>query len=144
MPREFARSERMSSLIQRELAIMIQHGLKDPRLASASPSILDVEVSKDLSQARIFFSVFDPEDAPGCVQAFDSASGFLQRQIGKAVKSRITPRLKFVYDDTSIRGQNLSSLIDRVIANDESKMVNEKEPDSESSDNLADSEFTEK
>ena len=123
---------------------MIQHGLKDPRLASASPSILDVEVSKDMSQARIFFSVFDPQDAAGCVQAFDSASGFLQREIGRAIKSRITPRLKFIYDDTSIRGQNLSSLIDKVIANDESKMVNQRSVVDDSPESLDDNDSIEK
>jgi ribosome-binding factor A len=49
------------------------------------------------------------------------ASGFLQREIGKSLKARITPRLSFIYDDTDIRGRQLSDLIDSVVANDKIK-----------------------
>ena len=65
MPKEYARSERMASQIQRELASLVQTGLKDPRLST--PSILEVQVSKDLAHARVFFSVLQPEDAADCL-----------------------------------------------------------------------------
>ena len=66
MQKEYSRSERMASQIQRELAALVQHQLKDPGLAS--PSILEVQVSKDLSHARVFFSVLNAEDARLTVQ----------------------------------------------------------------------------
>ena len=119
MPKEYARSERMASQIQRELASLIQTGLKDPRLST--PSILDVEVSKDLSHARVFFSVLQSEDAADCLAALNNASGFLQREIGKTLKARVTPRLSFIYDDTDIRGRQLSDLIDSAVASDRHK-----------------------
>ena len=119
MPKEYARSERLASQIQRELAGLIQSGLKDPRLAM--PSILEVQVSKDLAHARVFFSVLDPEDAAGCLEALNRASGFLQREIGKQLKSRVTPKLSFIYDDTDIRGRQLSDLIDSAVASDKIK-----------------------
>jgi ribosome-binding factor A len=53
MPKEYARSERLASQIQRELAGLIQSGLKDPGLGM--PSILEVQVSKDLAHARVYF-----------------------------------------------------------------------------------------
>ena len=61
MPREYSRSERLASQIQRELARLIQSELKDPRLSM--PSILEVQVSKDIAYARVYFSVLDPEAA---------------------------------------------------------------------------------
>ncbi|MDJ0777092.1 MAG: 30S ribosome-binding factor RbfA [Gammaproteobacteria bacterium] len=119
MPKEFARSERVASHIQRELAGLIQHGIKDPRAAAAS--ILDVEVSKDLAHARVFVSVLDPALAPDCLDALGKAAGFLQRELGKTLKARVTPRLSFVYDDTDLRGRQLSDLIDSAVAADRDK-----------------------
>ena len=119
MPKEYARSERLASQIQRELATLIQSGLKDPRLSM--PSILEVQVSKDLAYARVFFSVLDPETADDCVAALNGASGYLQREIGKTLKSRVTPRLSFIFDDTDIRGRQLSDLIDSAVAADREK-----------------------
>lgn len=116
MPKDFPRSDRVASQIQRELAMLIQHGVKDPRLSTTS--ILEVQVSRDLSQARVYFSVLDPDDVAECLQALTRASGFLQREIGKVLKVRITPKLKFIYDDTNIRGHNLSDLIDTAVASD--------------------------
>jgi len=117
MPKDFPRSDRIASQVQRELARLVLHGVKDPRLSS--PSILEVEVTKDLSHAKVYFSVLDPEDAEQSLQALTRASGYLQREIGKVLKARITPRLKFIYDDSNIRGRNISDLIDSAIARDE-------------------------
>ena len=119
MPKEYPRSDRLASKIQRELASLIQNGLKDPRLAMLS--ILEVQVSKDLSHAKVFFSVLNAPDATDCQQALNRASGFLQREIGKSLKTRITPKLSFVYDDTDIRGRELSDLIDSAVAKDKVK-----------------------
>lgn len=119
MPKEYARSERLASQIQRELAGLIQSGLKDPGLGM--PSILEVQVSKDLAHARVYFSLLNPEDAKDCLEALNRASGFLQREIGKQLKSRVTPRLSFIYDDTDIRGRQMSDLIDSAVAKDKIK-----------------------
>lgn len=119
MARDFPRSERLASQIQRELAQLIQTGLKDPGLVM--PSVLGVEVSHDLAHARVYFSVLDPENAAACLEALDRARGFLQREVGKRLKTRVTPKLSFVYDDTDIRGRQLSDLIDSAIASDRQK-----------------------
>ena len=119
MAKDYSRSERLSSQIHRELSMLIQHSLKDPRLAQ--PSILDVQVTRDLSLARVYFSVLDPADSEQTLQALTHAAGFLQRELGKAIKSRLTPRLKFIFDDTDIRGRTMDELIDSVIARDKAK-----------------------
>ncbi len=117
MPKDYPRSDRIASQIQRELAMLVQHGVKDPRLSALS--ILEVLVSKDLSQAKVYFSVLNQEDAAQSLQALNHASGYLQREIGKVLKARITPKLKFIYDDSNIRGRNLSDLIDSAVAKDQ-------------------------
>lgn len=116
MAKDFPRSDRLASQIQRELARLVRNNLKDPRLSA--PTILEVQVSRDLSQARIFFSVLDPDDAEQSLQALKHASGYLQREVGKILKSRITPKLVFIYDDSDIRGRTMSELIDSAIARD--------------------------
>ena len=118
MPKDFPRSDRLASQIQRELASLVRNNLKDPRLSA--PTILEVQVSKDLSQARVFFSVLDTDDAEQSLRALRHASGYLQREVGKVLKSRITPKLVFIYDDSDIRGRTMSELIDSVIARDNS------------------------
>ena len=122
MPRDYPRSERLASQIQRELAQLLQTGIKDPGLGM--PSILGVEVSNDLAHARVYFSVLNPEDAAGCAEALERACGFLQREVGKRIKTRVTPKLSFIYDDTDIRGRQLSDLIDSAIATDKNKAGN--------------------
>ena len=119
MPKDFPRSDRLASQIQRELSALMRHSLKDPRLSQ--PSILDVQVTRDLSLARVYFSVLDPQNATQTQQALNHAAGFLQRELGKVIKSRVTPRLDFVFDDTDIRGRSMDELIDSVIARDKQK-----------------------
>ncbi|RLA11924.1 MAG: 30S ribosome-binding factor RbfA [Gammaproteobacteria bacterium] len=116
MPKDYPRSDRLASQIQRELAGLVRNNLKDPRLSS--PSILEVQVTRDLSLARVYFSVLDPQDAEQSLQALKHASGYLQHEIGKVLKARITPKLVFIYDDSDIRGRTMSELIDSVIAKD--------------------------
>lgn len=118
MPKDFPRSDRLASQIQRELSVLIRNELKDPRLHQ--PSILDVEVTRDLSLARIYFSVLDPGQGEESMRALNHAAGFLQRELGKVIKARTTPRLTFIFDDTDIRGRNMDELIDSVIAHDKS------------------------
>jgi ribosome-binding factor A len=116
MPKDYSRSDRLASQIHRELSLLIRNSLKDPRLAQ--PSILDVQVTRDLSLAKVYFSVLDPEHSDATAQALNHAAGFLQHELGKAIKSRITPKLSFIYDDTDIRGRTMDELIDSVIAKD--------------------------
>lgn len=116
MPKDYPRSDRLASQIHRELSSLIRLSLKDPRLAD--PSILDVQVTRDLSLARVYFSVLNEEDSEDTRTGLNHAAGFLQHELGKVIKSRITPKLTFIFDDTDIRGRSMDELIDSVIAKD--------------------------
>ena len=116
MSGDYSRSDRLAAQIQRELAALIREELKDPRIAN--PSILDVQVTRDLSLAKVYFSVLDEADAEATGQGLNAAAGFLQRQLGRLIKARQTPKLSFHFDDTDIRGRRMDELIDSVIARD--------------------------
>lgn len=119
MAREFNRTDRLADAVQRLLAQAIQFEVRDPRVGMVN--INDVEVSRDLSFARVFVTFVDretDEDIEKAVTALNKASGFLRSILAKELDIRITPRLSFIYDKTSVNGQHLSHLIDKAVAED--------------------------
>ena len=91
------RIERINAMIKREISVMIQGEIKDPRLAFVT--ITTVKVSKDLSHARVNFSVLGTEDQVKQAQAgLDSARGYIRRLIGQRVRIRHIPEVEFFHD----------------------------------------------
>ena len=119
MPREFSRTRRVGEQIQRELAQMIRTEIKDPRLGMLT--IQSVEVSRDLSHARVYISVMgDDEVREQTLAVLSRASGFLRRLLGREMHLRVIPQLHFQHDDSLDRGLYMSSLIARAVAEDAS------------------------
>ncbi len=110
------RTERLSSLIQRIIAGEIQRGLGDPRIAPLT-SITRVEISADLSSAKIFVSVFG-EDAAGrsTIRALASAAGHLRAVLADEISIRTVPRLTFKLDESLKRGFEVTQMIEREMA----------------------------
>ena len=80
MAKDFTRSDRLGSQIHRELSQLIRHSLKDPRLAQ--PSILDVKVTRDLSSAKVYFSVLKAEDSDATQSALNHSAGVFAARTG--------------------------------------------------------------
>jgi len=120
MAQEYSRTQRVADEIQRELAALIQREVKDPRVGMATVSA--VEVSRDLSHAKVFVTIFNgDENAQEIIEslkALNNASGFLRGQLGQRMKLRIVPTLRFHFDDSLSRGNYLSNLIDQARASD--------------------------
>ncbi|RRV81386.1 30S ribosome-binding factor RbfA [Stutzerimonas stutzeri] len=120
MAKEFSRTQRIGDQMQRELALLIQREIKDPRLGLIT--ITAVDVSRDLSHAKIFITIMgqddDQEAIKGNLRILNDAAGFLRMQLGKSMKLRTVPQLHFNYDASIRRGVELSSLIERAIAED--------------------------
>ena len=119
MPREFSRGRKIADLIQRELAILIQREVKDPRIGMVT--ISEATVSRDLSFADIYFTVLPAENTAEIEEVLNQAGGFLRSQLAKILSTRTTPRLRFHYDATIENGSRLSQAIDKAIAEDESR-----------------------
>lgn len=116
MPREFKRSERVSGQLRRELAQLIQAEVKDPAVGLVSVS--DVEVSRDLSHAQVYVTVFQPEAAAESIRALKRAAGFLRTRLGQELRMRNVPELHFTHDDSVEKGQRMDSLIEQALESD--------------------------
>lgn len=115
MVHEFSRSQRVGGQIQRELAQIIQQELRDPRLGLVTISA--VEVSKDMTHAKIFITLMNPEqDVDETLKVLKKASGFLRHALGKRIVLRVIPELHFAYDSSLDEGMRVSALLDAVAA----------------------------
>jgi len=117
MPREFSRNQRLGNQVLRTLNELLRFETKDPRLEGVSLSAVDL--SRDLSVARVYFSLLDPDGDPAEVRAgLEKASGFLRAKLGQAIKVRHVPELRFEHDDSAAESQRISDLIDRALRSD--------------------------
>jgi len=120
MPKDFSRTRRVGEQIQRELAVLLQREVRDPRLSQVTISA--VEVTRDMSLATVYFTVLgEKEKVAPIQQALEKASGFLRHALGENMVMRSVPHLKFIYDESISRGATLSSLIDEAVAADRKK-----------------------
>ena len=116
MPREFSRGRKVADLIQRELAILIQREVKDPRIGMVT--VNEANVSRDLAFADIYFTVLPAENTGEVEEILNQAGGFLRSELAKTLNTRTTPRLRFHYDATIENGARLSQAIDAARARD--------------------------
>lgn len=117
MAREYARSDRVADQIQRELARLIQRDMSDPRLELLSVSA--VEVTRDLAYATVYVSSLTEKTShKDILSVLHKANGFLRRELGKAMRLRIVPELKFKYDESIEKGMSMAKLIDDAVKND--------------------------
>lgn len=120
--REFKRTDRVADQLQKELAVLIQREVKDPRLGMVTVS--GVEVSRDLGYADVHVTLLGedtPERIKENLKVLKQAAGFLRGQVAKRIKLRHVPELRFHYDESVVRGQRLSSLIQEAVASDRSR-----------------------
>src|SRR5690606_29198074 len=119
MAKDYSRTQRIGDQMQRELAVLIQREIKDPRLGLVT--ITAVDVSRDLSHAKVFVTVMG-QDAPEQIklnlEILAEAAGYLRMLLGKSMKVRTIPQLHFQYDASIRRGAELSALIERAVAQD--------------------------
>jgi ribosome-binding factor A len=104
------RPQKLGDQIQREVSDLLQRELRDPRIAMIT--ITSVDVSPDLSHAKIFFTLFEKEKLEETLAGLKRAAGYLRSQLARRVKLYTTPELRFEYDESVERGDRLSRLID--------------------------------
>jgi ribosome-binding factor A len=120
VPKEFQRSRRVEEQIQRLLAELIRREVKDPRVGLVT--ITAVEVTRDLSHAKVFFLPFDGKrPIADVLAALASAAGFLRIHLKKQMQMRHVPELQFLPDETIDRAVRLSALINTAVADDARK-----------------------
>lgn len=109
------RPERVGHLIQRELADILR-GLRDPRL-SQWVSVTAVEVTPDLSLARVFVSVLPAgEERARSLKALEGATGFVRRALAPRLGLREVPEIRFQLDGSIEQGARVEELLRRIEA----------------------------
>ena len=119
MAKAFTRSSRVGHELQKEIAIILQREIKDPRLGMVTVS--GVDISRDLSYAKVFVTFLnddDPQVIEQGLNVLNDAKGYIRTLIGKAMRLRIIPEIKFFYDESLVKGMQMSSLVSDVIKQD--------------------------
>jgi ribosome-binding factor A len=102
----------------RTLSELLRFETKDPGLADIS--LTAVDLSRDLSVARVYFSMLDPDaDPQPALEGLRRASGFLRSRLGKELMVRHVPELRFQHDDSIAHGAEITRLIDDATAADQ-------------------------
>lgn len=114
MARTFNRIDRVSQMVRTELAKIIQLEMQDNRMHLVT--ITSVEVTRDFAYATVCVSVFSDDEAEikDIVTVLNQSSKLLRYRLANEVELRKTPQLKFVYDDTIVKGNKLSTLINQL------------------------------
>lgn len=120
MPAEFSRTQRLGEQIKRDLALLIQRELKDPRVGMVTVNF--VGLSKDLSYADVNITVLVADDSDEKIieslTILNEASTFLRMELGRVLKIRKVPHLRFHYDDSLKRGARINALIHQALQSD--------------------------
>ncbi|QRG65450.1 30S ribosome-binding factor RbfA [Brevibacillus choshinensis] len=113
------RMSRVGEEIKKELSMLLQRGLKDPRIGFVT--VTDVEVSSDLQLAKVFVSIFGSEEQrKASLAGLQKAKGYLRTEIGKRVKLRHIPDFTFKLDESIDYGSKIESIL-REISTEEGK-----------------------
>ncbi|XOD69938.1 MAG: 30S ribosome-binding factor RbfA [Sodalis sp. (in: enterobacteria)] len=112
MAKEFNRTQRIAKEMQKEIAIILQREIKDPRVGMMTVS--GVEISRDLAYAKVFVTFLNDnflEQGTTCIRVLQAATGLIRSLLGKAMRLRVVPKLNFVYDNSLAEGIRISNLV---------------------------------
>jgi ribosome-binding factor A len=107
--RDFKRSDRISSMLRREVGALVHAAVRDHDLPSVSVS--DVEAGKDLDLATVWVTTLWPERAAEAVKALNAMAGEFRRELARTLRIRRVPELRFKYDASVEQGERIESLL---------------------------------
>jgi len=97
------KTARIQSDLQRNLSALISREVSDPRVATASPLLSFLKLSKDLSQAKVYISFMNDalkeNDKQEVLRILQEAEGFFRSRLSSVIRTRSVPKLLFFYDD---------------------------------------------
>ena len=135
MGKEFERTQRVSHFLHEELARLLQSTVRDPRVQEVN--LTGVEVSRDLSHAKVFFTLMSDastQERAEVTAVLSKISGFLRSELAKASTMRTVPRISFRFDESVGRGRDMETLLREVRRADEQLQTGDPEDASETAD----------
>lgn len=114
MAREFGRSQRVASEMQKELATILQREVHDPRLGFVT--VNEVELTKDLAIAKVYFTVLNGDEASkkAHVGILNEMAPFIRHELAKRMRLRHISELHFLYDHSFDTGMRVEELLQEV------------------------------
>jgi ribosome-binding factor A len=114
MAREFGRSQRVASQMQKELAVVLQRDIADPRIGFVT--INEVVLSKDLAVAKIYFTALNVDEAGKTARQalLNELSPVIRHYVAKRMQLRHISELHFFYDHSFDTGMRVSQLLSEV------------------------------
>ncbi len=109
MKKSFHRTDRVSAQLRRDLGTLVHNTVREQGLPSVSVS--DVEVTRDLAHAKVFFTALDPARAKEALTGLQEQAREIRFQLAHAMKLRHVPELHFLYDDSVDRGERIEQLL---------------------------------
>ena len=111
------RAQRVAETIHKEISSLLIKGLKDPRIGFVT--ITSVDVTSDLRQARIYYTLMGSQESRAETQAgLDSCSSYIRQQLGRQLRLRFIPEIHFEYDASFDYGQKIEKLLSEVKADE--------------------------
>ena len=108
------RNERVRKTLMKEIADIIQRELKDSRIHGVV-SITDIEIAHDNSFAKVYYSVLASEkEKVNTIKAITDNTAKIRYEVGKRIRLRLTPELRFIPDDSLERGAHVTELINKI------------------------------
>ncbi len=107
-----------SRIIQAVNTLIVNGDIKNPKL-SRFASITDVSVSKDNAYATLYVNCLDEKQLGNSVKALQSAAGFIQARLAAVLKTKNTPKLTFLADETYLNARRIDELLDSLKTNEQ-------------------------
>ncbi|MDI6641077.1 MAG: 30S ribosome-binding factor RbfA [Elusimicrobiota bacterium] len=107
----YKRSERLARLLHQRIAEIVSE-LKEPELGFVT--ITDLELSDDLSVAKVFYSVLKKEEIKPTQEILSNAAEFIRYHLGKEIRLKKMPKLEFFFDETPERAVRIFELLDKI------------------------------
>jgi len=122
MAKEYSRTSRVSQQVQKELARILQQEVKDPRIGMVT--ISGVDITRDLAYAKVFvtFLTIGDQTNEESLEGLNAASGYIRKLLGKAMRLRIVPEVRFTFDETLTEGLRISELVSGAVKVDKTKL----------------------
>lgn len=112
MAREYARTQRVAQLLKEEIAKLLQREVKDARIGLVT--VTDVTVTRDLKYANVYVYVPDEDRRAKALEGLTSAAGFMRSRLGRELRIRRMPELRFLMDRTQDHAARIHELLSEV------------------------------
>jgi ribosome-binding factor A len=111
---DYQRSERVGELLIEVIAELLRDEIRDPRVTAVT--LTAAKVTKDLRQARIYFTLLDAAggNKDSALAGLKSGLGFIRSRLGKQLNLRYVPNIEFFYDESLDEAERIDKLLKQV------------------------------